>query len=108
MGGTYTIQDNYCLPDLTVPTEEEHPIGVWVQWHLRYLKQHHKILYYNLLTSGKPHSHLANVEEEAQKLFFRLMKEYAERKISPNRLKLKIQWSGYVGWIPFERVPTKL
>ena len=31
MGGTYTIQDNYCLPDLTVPTEEEHPIGVWVQ-----------------------------------------------------------------------------
>ncbi len=80
MGGTYTMQGDYCLPDLTLPTEEERPIGVWAQRRLRYLKQHHKILYYNLLTSGKLHSHLADVEEDAQSLFLRLVKEYAERE----------------------------
>ena len=53
MGGTYTMQGDYYLPDLTLPAEEERPIGVWVQRHRQYLKQHHKILYYNLLTSGK-------------------------------------------------------
>lgn len=80
MGGTYTMQGDYCLPDLTLPTEEERPIGVWAQRRLRYLKQHHKILYYNLLTSGKLQSHLADVEEEAQSLFLRLVKQYAERE----------------------------
>lgn len=80
MDGTYTMQGNYCLPHLTLPPEEERPIGVWAQRRLRYLKQYHKILYYNLLTSGKLHSHLADVEEEAQALFLRLVKEYAERE----------------------------
>ena len=80
MGGTYTMQGDYCLPDLTLPTEEERPIGVWAQRRLRYLKQHHKILYYNLLTSGKLQSHLADVEEESQSLFLRLVKQYAERE----------------------------
>ena len=80
MGGTYTMQSDYCLPDLTLPPEEERPIGVWGQRRLRYLKQHHKILYCNLLTSGKLHSHLADVEEEAQTLFLRLVKEYAEKE----------------------------
>ena len=86
-GGTYTMQGDYRLPDLTLPPEEEHPIGVWAQRRLRYLKQHHKILYYNLLTSGKLHSHLADVEEEAQELFFRLVKEYAERENVTEQLK---------------------
>ena len=53
----------------------------------RYLKQHHKILYYNLLTSGKLRSHLADVEEEAQSLFLRLVKEYAEREGVTEQLK---------------------
>ena len=94
MGGTYTMQGDYCLPDLTVPTEEEHPIGVWGHRRLRYLKQHHKILYYNLLTSGKLHSHLADVEEEAQTLFLRLVKEYAEREGVTEQLKAKnpMEW----------------
>ena len=65
MGGTYTMQGDYCLPDLTLPPEEERPIGVWGQRRLCYLKQQRKILYYNLLTSGKLRSHLADVEEEA-------------------------------------------
>lgn len=87
MGGTYTMQGDYCLPDLTLPPEEERPIGVWGQRRLRYLKQHHKILYYNLLTSGKLRSHLADIEKEAQTLFLRLVKEYAEREGVTEQLK---------------------
>ena len=86
-GGTYTMQGDYCLPNLTLPIEEEHPIGVWAQRRLRYLKQHHKIFYYNLLTSGKLRSHLADMEEEAQSLFLRLVKEYAEREGVTEQLK---------------------
>ena len=63
------------------------PIGIYGQRRLRYLKQHHKILYYNLLTSGKLHSHLADVEEEAQALFSRLVKEYAEKEGVTEQLK---------------------
>lgn len=94
IGGTYTMQGDYCLPNLTSPTEEERPIGVWAQRRLRYLKQHHKILYYNLLTSGKLRSHLADVEEEAQSLFFRLVKQYAEREGVTERLKAEnpMEW----------------
>lgn len=87
IGGTYTILGDYCLPDLTLPPEEERPIGVWGQRRLRYLKQHHKILYYNLLTSGKLRSHLADIEEEAQSLFLRLVKQYAEREGITEQLK---------------------
>ena len=90
-GGTYTMQGDYYLPDLTLPAEEERPTGVWAQRRLRYLKQHHKILYYNLLTSGKLHSHLADVEEEAQELFFRLVKEYAEQEGVTEQLKAENQ-----------------
>ena len=86
-GGTYTLQGDYCLPNLTLPAEEERPIGVWGQRRLRYLKQHRKVLYYNLLTSGKLHSHLADVEEEAQILFSRLVKEYAEKEGVTEQLK---------------------
>ena len=93
-GGTYTMQGDYCLPNLTLPPEEERHIGVWAQRRLRYLKQHHKILYCNLLTSGKLHSHLADVEEEAQSLFLRLVKEYAEREGVTERLKAEnpMEW----------------
>ncbi len=86
-GGTYTMQGDYCLPNLTLPPEEERPVGVWAQRRRQYLKQHHKILYYNLLTSGKLYCHLADVEEEAQTLFLRLVKEYAEREGVTEQLK---------------------
>lgn len=87
IGGTYTKQGDYCLPNLYLPPEEERPIGIYGQRRLRYLKQHNKILYYNLLTSGKLHSHLADVEEEAQALFSRLVKEYAEKEGVTEQLK---------------------
>lgn len=86
-GGTYTMQGDYCLPNLTLPPEEERPIGVWAHRRREYLKQHHKILYCNLLTSGKLQSHLADVEEEAQSFFLRLVKKYAEQEGLTERLK---------------------
>ena len=81
------MQGDYRLPNLTLPAEDERPIGVWGQRRLRYLKQHHKVLYYNLLTSGKLNSHLADIEEEAQSLFSRLVKQYAEKEGVTERLK---------------------
>ena len=86
-GGTYTMQGDYRLPNITLPAEDERPIGVWGQRRLRYLKQHHKVMYYNLLTSGKLHSHLADTEEQAQQLFSRLAKEYAEKEGVSEQLK---------------------
>ena len=87
IGGAYTMQGDYCLPNITLPAEDERPVGVWGQRRLRYLKQHHKVLYYNLLTSGKLHSHLADTEEQAQALFSRLIKEYAEKEGVTEQLK---------------------
>lgn len=94
--GTYTTQGDYLLPNLKLPPEEERPIGVWAQRRKRYLQQHHKILYCNLLTSGKLRSHLADVEEEAQSLFLRLVKEYAENEGVTEQLKVEnpIEWVG--------------
>lgn len=86
-GGVYTMQGDYRLPNITLPAEDERSIGVWGQRRLRYLKQHHKVLYYNLLTSGKLHSHLADTEEQAQQLFSRLVKEYAEKEGVTKQLK---------------------
>lgn len=87
-GGTYTQIGDYALPDLSLPAEkDDRPIGIWGQRRLRYLKQHHKVLYYNLLTSGKLHSHLADTEEQAQELFYRLVKEYAENEGVTEQLK---------------------
>ena len=80
-GGTFTQVGDYLLPYLSLPAEKETGnIGVWALRHKRYLKQHHKVLYYNLLTSGKLHSHLADTEEQAQQLFLRLVKELAEKE----------------------------
>ena len=86
-GGTYTMQGDYRLLNLLPPTEEERPIGVWGQRRLNYLKHHRKVLYYNLLTSGKLHSHLADIEEQAQDLFSRLVKEYTEKESITEQLK---------------------
>ena len=78
MGGTYTQVGDYMLPNLTIPEEEQKPIGIWGQRHARYLKQHHKILYYNLLTSGKLNAHLAEIDQQAEEIFFRLIKQMAD------------------------------
>lgn len=87
-GGTYTQVGDYMLPDL-LPAEEETEanIGVWAMRHKRYLKQNHKVLYYNLLTSGKLNSYLADIEQQAQDLFLRLVKDLAEKENVTEELK---------------------
>ena len=87
-GGTYTQVGDYMLPDL-LPAEEEKEanIGVWAMRHKRYLKQNHKVFYYNLLTSGKLNSYLADIEQHAQDLFLRLVKELAEKENVTEKLK---------------------
>lgn len=92
LGGTYTQTGDYLLPDLSLPAEKDNrPIGIWGQRRLRHLKQYHKVIYYNLLTSGKLHSHLADTEEQAQQLFLRLEKELAEKEGVTEQLKFSDQ-----------------
>ena len=86
-GGTYTIQGDYRLPNLTVEETNTRPIGVWGQRRLHYLKHHRKVLYYNLLTSGKLHSHLADIEEQAQELFDRLTTNLSAKEGITEQLK---------------------
>ena len=87
-GGTYTQVGNYLLPNLSLSAEEkETNIGVWAMRHKRYLKQNHKVRYYNLLTSGKLDSYLADIEEQAQNLFSRLVKDLAEKENVTEKLK---------------------
>ena len=87
-GGTYTQVGDYMLPDL-LPAEEEKEanIGVWGMRHKRYLKQNHKVLYYNLLTSGKLNSYLTDIEQQAQQLFLRLVNDLAEKENVTEELK---------------------
>ena len=87
-GGTYTKQGDYLLPNLALPAEKETGnIGIWATRHKRYLKQYHKVLYYNLLTSSKMNSYLADIEQQAQHLFLRLVKELAEKENVTEELK---------------------
>ena len=97
LGGTYIRQGDYFLPCLSLPAEKEtKPIGVWGQRHLRYLKQHRKVLYTNLLTSGKLNSYLVDIDEQAEDMFLRLVKQMAEREGVSEQLKAdnQIEWVG--------------
>ncbi len=83
----YELQGDYYIPCLKLPEEEQQPIGLWGQRHLRHLKQSHKVLYYNLLTSGKLNSHIAEIDKQANDMFFRLVKELAEKENITEELK---------------------
>lgn len=87
IGGTYTQQGDYTLPNLTVPKENTRPTGVWAHRREGYLKQNRKVLYYNLLTTGTLHAHLADVEREAEILFCQLVKDYAGKERLTEELK---------------------
>ena len=77
---TYTQQGDYLLPDLKLPEQLKVEIGIWGKRHLRYLKNHHPIIYTNLLTSCKLTAYLANVDKQAEDMFFRLIKQFAEKE----------------------------
>ncbi len=96
MGGTYHEENGYLIPDLTLPPEEEKPIGIWGQRHLQYIREHKRLFYVNLLTSGALNSYLADINEQAEELFFRLVKQFSEKEGITEELKSTDQmaWIG--------------
>lgn len=96
MGGTYSKVGDYLLPNITVPEESSEPIGVLGQRHARYLKEHRKVLYMNLLTSGKLNAHLAEIDKQAEDMFCRLVNDMAEKQDVTEQLKATDQmvWVG--------------
>ena len=87
LGGTYRKESDYLMPCLTVPAEEEQPIGTWGQRHLDYLKQYRKVTYTNLLTSGKLNTYLADIDRQAQECFERLIEGMKQAQGIMERLK---------------------
>ena len=87
----YEKQGDYYLPCLELPEKERKPIGIWGQRHLRYIKQHKRVFYANLLTSCKLNSYLANIDEQAENLFFRIVKEFSEKENVTEKLKAENQ-----------------
>lgn len=95
----YELQGDYYIPCLQLPEEEEEeqqPIGVWGQRHLRYIKQHRKVLYLNLMTSGKLNGYLADIYKQAADMFSRLVKQMSERAGITEQLKAdnQMEWVG--------------
>ena len=81
------MQGDYYLPDLKLPEHEDQPIGLWGQRHARYLRQNHKVLYMNLLTSGKLNDYLSGIDEQAEDMFFQLVQQMAKREVVTEQLK---------------------
>ena len=90
------VGDYYLIAGDDEPDEEQKPIGIWGQRHLRYLKNHRKVLYINLLTSGKLNNHLANIDRQAEEMFERLVKQMAAAEGVTEQLKAtdQIAWVG--------------
>jgi len=87
----YELQSDYYIPYLTLPTEEEMPIGIWGQRHLRYIKKERKALYTELLTSGRLNAYLAAINEQAEEQMLLLTKQMAEREGVTEQLKAQDQ-----------------
>lgn len=84
---SYTQQGGYLLPDLKLPEQSKVEIGIWGKWHLRYLKSHRPIIYTNLLTSCKLTKYLADIDKQAEDMFFRLVNQLTEKEGVTEQLK---------------------
>ena len=91
MGGTYIRHGDYLIPCLTLPEEEQRFIGVWGQRHKRYLKEHKRAVYITLLTSGRLNSYLADIEEQAQERFERIVEQMKHAQGITEQLKAENQ-----------------
>lgn len=91
MGSTYIRHGDYLIPCLTLPEEEQRFIGVWGQRHLRYLKEYRRGVYLNLLTSGRLNDYLADIEEQAQERFERVVEQMKQAYGITEQLKAEIQ-----------------
>lgn len=97
-GICYTLQGDYYLPDLTLPAEENKSIGIWGQRHRRYLKKHRKATYTALLTSGKLNGYLAEIDKQAEEMFFRLVEQMKHVQGITEQLKVEntLEWVGRI------------
>ena len=91
MGGTYIRQGYYFIPSFVLPEEEQRFIGVWGQRHLRYLKEYSRSVYLNLLTSGRLNDYLADIEEQAQERFERIVEKMKRAQGITEQLKAENQ-----------------
>ena len=91
IGGTYIRHGDYLIPCLTLPEEEQRFVGVWGQRHLRYLKEYRRSVYLNLLTSGRLNDYLADIEEQAQKRFERVVEQMKQAQGITEQLKAENQ-----------------
>ena len=93
-GGTYIQQGDYILPNLKVQPEKVIEVGIWRQRYRRYLKQHHRIRYYNLLTAGKLNEHLAEIDQQAERMFQSLVSALSEQESVTEKSKAvaPIEW----------------
>ena len=87
----YEMQGDYYLSCLSLPEEEQKPVGIWGQRHLRYIKEHKRTFYANLLTSCKLNSYLADIDKQAEEMFSRLVKQMAEKQGISEKLKTENQ-----------------
>ena len=99
MGGTYHEENGYLIPNLTIPSEEEKPIGIWGQRHKRYLKEYRKATYTTLLINGKLNTYLADIDEQAQERFERLIEQMKQSQGITEQLKADnaLEWVGRLG-----------
>ena len=94
LGGKYERQGDYLIPCLTVPAEEEQPIGIWGQRHLDYLKQYRKVTYTNLLTSGRLNTYLADIDKQAQERFERPIEGMKQAQGKQLKAENALEWTG--------------
>lgn len=90
-GGSYTRQCDYYLPDIKLPEQPEYEIGVWGQRRRQYLKEHHRVIYYNMLTQCKLYPHLPDIEQQVQTMFNRLVDQFSEKEGINEKLKAEDQ-----------------
>ena len=99
----YELQGDYYIPCLKLSEEEQHPIGIWGQRHLQYIKQNRKLLYLNLLTSGKLNGYLADLDKQSEYMLTRLVKQMAEQEGVTEQLKAdnQMEWVAQIQKLGF-------
>lgn len=109
IGGTYREENGYLIPNLTIPDEEQKEVSVWGQRHLRYIKQHHKVRYINLMTSGKLNGYFADIDKQAEDMFFRLIEQMAEREGVTEHFKAdnQMEWVARMNNIRSNKSPSE-
>lgn len=93
---TYTNHEGFCLPNLTLPRKEDASFGRYGRLRLKYLKDHRRVLYINLLTAGELAQHLSEVDQQAQEMLELLVRQMTQEQGITEQMKAEDQmaWVG--------------